>query len=156
MVGTFTSRRACFRRRYTIHDVGAAAADFVLSERRCCNFFQGHHFVVELAGCLLDDFVESITLSQEPVWAAQAHVTRNVLGRGWLGVGLAYAVGGKIDLDGERVDYRVDNVLWNLVGGYRLTRHQSVMVAWQQGRTQVDVGQDSDSWLLSWVYAWGG
>ena len=103
-----------------------------------------------------DDFVDSVTLSQEPVWAAQAHVTRNFLGRGWLGLGAAYAVGGKVDLDGERVDYRVNNLIWNAVGGYRLTNHQSVTLAYQQGRTQVDVGQDSNSWLLSWVYAWGG
>jgi hypothetical protein len=49
----------------------------------------------------------------------------------------------------------VDNVLLNLVGSYRFTKNQSMMLAWQRGRTQVDVGSDSDSWLLSWVVLWG-
>lgn len=101
-----------------------------------------------------DDFVESITLSQDPIYALQAHVTRNFKGNFWLGAGLAYAAGGKIKLDGAQTGYKVDNVLWNLVGSYKITRTQSVMVAWQQGRTQVDVGSDTDSWVASWAIAW--
>jgi hypothetical protein len=101
------------------------------------------------------DFVDSISLSQEPVFALQGHLTRNFEGGFWLGAGGAYAAGGKVDLNGVRTTYEVDNVLWNLVGGYRVTDRQSVMIAWQQGRTQVDVGTDSDGWLLSWAYAWG-
>ena len=100
------------------------------------------------------DFVESSRLSQDPVFALQAHGTRNFKGNFWLGAGMAYANGGKVSLDGARIDYEVDNVLWNLVGSYRITTNQSVMLAWQQGRTQVDVGTDSDSWLLSWAIAW--
>ena len=73
-----------------------------------------------------------------------------------LGAGAAFAAGGKVDIDGERVAYEVDNLLWNLVGGYRISKQQSVMLAWQHGRTQVDVGTDYDSWLLSWAIAWGG
>lgn len=102
-----------------------------------------------------DDFVESIRLSQDSVFALQGHVTRNFKGNFWLGAGMAYAAGGDVSLDGNKTTYTVDNVLWNLVGSYRITKHQSVMLAWQQGRTQVDVGSDSDSWLLSWAVAWG-
>jgi hypothetical protein len=101
------------------------------------------------------DFVESIRLSQDPVYALQAHVTRNFKGNFWLGIGVAYAVGGDVYLDSLRTTYEVDNVLWNLVGSYRITKYQSVTLAWQHGRTQVDVGSDSDSWLLSWIFAWG-
>lgn len=101
------------------------------------------------------DFVESITLSQAPIYALQAHVTRNFKSDIWLGAGLAYANGGRIKLDGIQTSYDVDNVLLNLVGNYKITRTQSVMVAWQQGRTQNDVGSDYDSWLLSWAVAWG-
>ena len=100
------------------------------------------------------DFVESNKLSQEPVFAVQAHLTRNIRGDFWLGAGVAYAAGGKVELDGERVSYEVDNVLLNLVGSYKITRAQTATVAWQQGRTQVDVGSDSDSWLVSWAIAW--
>ena len=81
-------------------------------------------------------------------------MTRNFRGNFWLGAGMAYAAGGKVQLDGSRTSYKVDNMLWNLVGSYRLNKNQSVMVAWQQGRTQVDVGSDSDGWLLSWAVAW--
>lgn len=101
-----------------------------------------------------EDFVDSATLSQDPVYALQAHVTRNFEGNFWLGAGMAYAAGGKVHIDGQRTRYEVDNVLWNLVGSYKIARTQSVMVAWQQGRTQVDVGSDTDSWVLSWVLAW--
>jgi hypothetical protein len=102
------------------------------------------------------EFIELTTLSQEPVWALQGHVTRSFSNGLWLGAGIAYAAGGKVDLDGIRLKYEVDNLLLNLVGSYRITDRQSVMVAWQRGRTQVDVGSDSDSWLLSWIFAWGG
>ena len=97
-----------------------------------------------------DDFVESIMLSQEPIFALQAHVTRNFKGNFWLGAGAAYAAGGDVKLDRARTAYEVDNVLWNLVGSYKITRNQSLMLAWQIGRTQIDAGSDSDSWLLSW------
>jgi hypothetical protein len=67
---------------------------------------------------------------------------------------LAYARGGKVDLDSTRLDYKVDNILWNVAAGYRLNLSQSLSVGWQQGRTQANVGTNSDSWLVSWVYAW--
>jgi hypothetical protein len=101
-----------------------------------------------------DEFAETITLSQDPIVALQAHVTRNFQGDFWLGAGMAYAVGGKVKLDGVRTRYEVDNLLWNLVGSYKISMRQSVMLAWQQGRTQVDTGSDSDGWLLSWAIAW--
>lgn len=101
------------------------------------------------------DFVDSTTLSQDPVFALQGHVTRNFKENFWLGAGLAYASGGKIALDDTQTRYKVENMLWNLVGSYRLTKNQSVMLAWQQGRTQNDVGSDFDSWLLSWILVWG-
>jgi hypothetical protein len=102
-----------------------------------------------------DEFVDSTTLEQDPIWALQGHITRNFSGNLWIGAGLAYAAGGDVTIDGQRVDYEVDNLIWNLVAGYRLTASQSITLAWQQGRTQVDVGTDFDSWLLSWAYAWG-
>ena len=102
-----------------------------------------------------DDFFDSATLAQDPVWAVQGHITRNFSGNFWLGAGLAYANGGDVAIDGAAVDFKVDNVLWNLLASYRITPNQSVVLAWQQGRTQVDVGTDVDSWLLSWAYAWG-
>jgi len=113
----------------------------------------------ELTGSLFafsknTEFVETSTLSQDPVFALQAHVTRNFKGNFWLGAGVAYANGGKIKLDGTRTTYEVDNLLLNLVGSYKINKNQSLMIAWQQGRTQNDVGSDFDSWLLSWAIAW--
>jgi hypothetical protein len=102
-----------------------------------------------------DDFVGSSTLSQEPIFALQGHLTRNFENGLWLGAGMAYANGGKVELDKERTAYKVDNTLWNLLAGYRINPHHSVMLAWQQGRTQVDSGMDYDGWLLSWAFAWG-
>jgi hypothetical protein len=101
------------------------------------------------------DFLESTTLSQRPIYALQGHVTRNFDGGFWLGTGVAYAAGGEVDIDRTRIRYEVDNLLWNLVGGYQISSRQSVVFSWQQGRTQTDVGIDFDSWLLSWIYAWG-
>ena len=100
------------------------------------------------------EFIDSTTLSQKPIWALQGHVTRSFESGFWIGAGVSYAAGGKVDLDTNRLEYEVDNGLWNLVGSYRITDRHSVMLAWQQGRTQVDVGTDTDSWLLSWAFAW--
>lgn len=115
---------------------------------------------LELAGSVFlysdnKEFLDSLTLSQKPIFALQGHVIRNFGDNFWLGAGLAYAAGGKVDLDSVRTSYEVDNVLWNLTGGYRITKRQSVVLAWQQGRTQVDVGGDFDRWRLSWAIAWG-
>jgi hypothetical protein len=100
------------------------------------------------------EFLEDSKLDQEPVWAIQGHVSRNIGARAWASVGLAYARGGKVEIDRERIDYKVDNILWNAALSYRLNPTQSVSVGWQQGRTQVNVGTSSDSWLVSWVKAW--
>jgi hypothetical protein len=135
------------RNRYTLRpQVG------VLHERGPWSF--------ELTGSMFlfsdnNDFVDSVTLSQDPVWALQAHVTRNFEGNFWLGAGMAYARGGKVQLDGSPIAFEVDNLLLNLVGSYKVTPTQSVMLAWQRGRTQNEVGADYDSWLLSWAIAWG-
>jgi len=101
------------------------------------------------------DFLDSARLSQDPVMALQGHVTRNFKGNFWLGAGIAYAAGGKVKLDSDQTTYEVDNLLLNFVGSYKITKNQTVMLAWQQGRTQNDVGSDSDNWLLSWGIAWG-
>lgn len=101
------------------------------------------------------DFVDATTLSQKPILALQGHLTRNFIGGFWLGAGVAYATGGRVDLDDKRTTYEVDNVLWNLVGGYRLSANQSAMIGWQRGRTRNDSGSDANSWLLSWVVSWG-
>ena len=58
-----------------------------------------------------DDFVDAVTLSQEPIYAIQGHLTRNFRSGFWLGAGMAYANGGKVDLDKERTSYKIDNVL---------------------------------------------
>ena len=101
------------------------------------------------------DFLDSARLSQDPVAALQGHVTRNFKSNFWLGAGIAYAAGGQVKLDNDRTAYKVDNLLLNLVGSYKISDSQALMLAWQQGRTQNDAGSDSDNWLLSWVISWG-
>jgi hypothetical protein len=100
------------------------------------------------------EFLEDIKLSQGPVWAIQGHVSRNFGSNAWASVGLAYAKGGTVELDRTRLDYKVDNILWNVALSYRLYPTQSISIGWQQGRTQVNVGTSSDSWLVSWLKVW--
>ena len=66
------------------------------------------------------------------------------VGTSVLGVGYA----------GQNADIYFNPVI-GITDGSKLARTQSMMLAWQRGRTQNDVGADFNSWLLSWAMALG-
>ena len=101
-----------------------------------------------------DSFLEQSVLEQKPMYAMQAHVIYNFKPGIWASLSTAYGMGGRISVDGSKTSFEVDNWLWAASFGFPVGKAQSLKVTWLSGRTQNDVGRDSDNLLLSWSMRW--
>lgn len=95
-------------------------------------------------------FFDSTRLEQKPMYAAQAHVVYDFRPGLWVSLSTAYGARGRVYLENQKTDFEVDNWLWAASFGFPIGKTQSVRLAWLSGRTQNDVGRDSDNLMLSW------
>ena len=100
------------------------------------------------------NFVDNARLEQKTMYAAQAHVVYDFKPGLWVSLGTAYGARGRVYLDNQKTAFEVDNWLWAASFGFPIGKTQSVKLAWLSGRTQNDVGRDSDNLLLSWSMRW--
>ena len=100
------------------------------------------------------NFVDNARLEQKTMYAAQAHVTYDFKPGLWVSLGTAYGARGRVYLDNQKTAFEVDNWLWAASFGFPIGKSQSVKLTWLSGRTQNDVGRDSDNLLLSWSMRW--
>jgi len=99
-------------------------------------------------------FVDGAMLEQKTLYALQSHVIYNFNPGLWASISSAYGMGGRISIDGNKTSFEVDNWLWAASLGMSLGKTQSLKLSWLSGRTQNDVGRDSDNLLLSWSIRW--
>lgn len=99
-------------------------------------------------------FVDNIVLKQKTVYAAQTHVVYNFKPGLWASISTGYASGGGIHLDQTKTAFEVDNWVWAASLGVPVNKTQSIKLTWLSGRTQNQVGRDSDNLLLSWSMRW--
>jgi hypothetical protein len=102
-----------------------------------------------------DDFVDDAILKQKSIYTAQAHVIYIFKPGAWASLSTGYGTGGRISIDQLRTSFEVDNWIWSANFGYPIGKTQSVMLTWLSGRTQNQVGRDSDNLLLGWSIRWG-
>ncbi len=102
-----------------------------------------------------DDFVDDAILKQKSVYTAQAHVIYTFKPGAWASLSTGYGTGGRISVDQLKTSFEVDNWIWSANFGYPIGKAQSVMLTWLSGRTQNQVGRDSDNLLLGWSIRWG-
>jgi len=100
------------------------------------------------------DFVDSARLEQRTMYAAQAHVIYDFKPGLWASLSTAYGSGGRVYLDKQKTAFEVDNWLWAASFGFPIGKTQSVKLTWLSGRTQNNVGRDSDNLLLGWSKRW--
>jgi hypothetical protein len=101
-----------------------------------------------------NSFVDNTVFEQEPMFAMQAHVIYSFERGFWASLSSGYGVGGRVSIDGAKTAFEVDNWIWAASVGLPVGKSQSVKLAWLSGRTQNQVGRDSDNLLLSWSTRW--
>lgn len=99
-------------------------------------------------------FFNNTLLEQKPMYAAQAHVVYDFRPGLWVSLSSAYGARGRVYLENTKTDFEVDNWLWAASFGFPIGKRQGVKLTWLSGRTQNDVGSDSDNLLLSWSMRW--
>ena len=116
-------------------------------------------WAIELTGSvfLFSDnkkFIDNTLLEQRAMYTAQAHVIYDFKPGLWVSLSTAYGSGGRVYLEQTKTAFAVDNWLWAASFGFPVGKSQSVKLTWLSGRTQNDVGRDSDNLLLSWSMRW--
>jgi hypothetical protein len=101
-----------------------------------------------------NSFIDKAVLKQKTVYTAQAHVIYNFEKGFWATLSTAYGAGGRIHIDDQKTKFEVDNWLWAAGAGFPIGKTQSLNLTWLSGRTQNQVGRDSDNLLLSWSKRW--
>lgn len=114
---------------------------------------------LELTGSMFlftdnDDFYDNAILKQTNLYTAQAHAIYNFTPGVWASISTAYGKGGRVIVDDYKTDFEVDNWVWSANLGFPISKVQSVMLTWLSGRTQNQVGRDSDNLLLAWSIRW--
>ena len=101
-----------------------------------------------------NNFLRDVVLKQETLYTAQTHAIYSFKSGLWFSLSAAYGAGGRIIIDQQKTQFEVDNWLWAAGFGFPVGKTQSIHLAWISGRTQNDVGRDSDNLLLSWSARW--
>jgi hypothetical protein len=101
------------------------------------------------------NFIDNTRLEQRAVYSAQAHVIYDFRPGLWVSLSTGYGTHGRVYLEKEKTAFEVENWLWAANFGFPIGKNQSVKLTWLSGRTQNDVGRDSDNLLLSWSMRWG-
>jgi hypothetical protein len=114
---------------------------------------------IELTGSMFlfsdnNDFIDNTRLAQKTIYAIQSHLIYDFKPGLWVSLSTAYGSGGQVILEKEKTAFEVDNWLWAASFGFPIGKTQSVKLTWLSGRTQNDVGRDSDNLLLSWSMRW--
>ena len=101
-----------------------------------------------------DNFVDYAVLKQKNVYAVQTHAIYNFKPGLWASISTGYGTGGGIRIDQLKTKFEVDNWVWAASLGVPIGGNQSLKLTWLSGRTQNQVGRDSDNLLLSWTKRW--
>jgi hypothetical protein len=101
-----------------------------------------------------DSFIDNAVLKQKTLYTAQAHAIYSFKPGIWASISTGYGAGGRIIIDREKTAFEVDNWVWAASFGIPIGRSQSLKLTWLSGRTQNDVGRDSDNLMLGWSMRW--
>ena len=96
------------------------------------------------------NFIDNTRLEQKTMYTAQAHVIYDFKPGLWVSLSTGYGTRGRVYLEKKKTAFEVNNWLWAASFGFPIGKKQSVRLTWLSGRTQNDVGRDSDNIVLSW------
>ncbi len=99
-----------------------------------------------------NDFWDGNKREQEPVAAVQTHVVHLFKNRIWGSLSAGYDWGGKTTVNGIKKDDKRENLFFAVSSGFSVTKTTTFKVAYIGGRTQKDIGNDSDSFVMAFAY----
>jgi hypothetical protein len=101
-----------------------------------------------------DDFFGGSTLTQDPIYSVQAHLTYNLDARNWLAVDAVYYTGGRSTVDGVQGDNLQRNTRLGATYAHAIDRHHSLKLQASSG-VSTRTGSDFDTVAIAWQYRWG-
>ena len=116
-------------------------------------------WTLELAGALIaftdnTDFLNGLTLSQDPFYAVKTHAIYSFSPGFWLGLGVGYGEGGRTKLEGVKRDTYQRNWRFGSVLSYPIDRNHGLSFVFITG-IRNGRGSDFDSLAVAYQYAWG-
>lgn len=101
-----------------------------------------------------DDFYGGSVVEQDHMWFFEGHVVRTLAGGKWLGLSGGYSYDGNTQVNGV-VQHNDDHTrYWAFNFGMPLSKTQSVKLTYLNAETNVLVGNDFESLILSWSINW--
>ena len=98
-----------------------------------------------------DDFFGGSKLSNDPLWAMQAHLIYSFRPGLWLSASTAYGDGADAEIDGRDRALRSENWLSSLTVGVPVGKGQGLKLSWVRKRTRNVFNADSDSLVVAWT-----
>lgn len=102
------------------------------------NFFTDNH-----------DFFGGKTREQKLLLGVQSHIVHTFKNRMWASLSAGYDNGGETTVDGDDKHNRKEDAFFSLGIGIPVTRTASIKLGYVGGRTQKDIGNDVDHFILS-------
>jgi len=101
-----------------------------------------------------NDFYNGNRLEQDPLYTIQTHLIYTFRPGLWSAASVGYGYGGKSTVNGVKKNDRRENLAWAFSVGFPITSQLGVKVVYLGSRTQELVGQDSDSFVVSFTVFW--
>ncbi len=99
-----------------------------------------------------DDFWGGNKREQKVLSSLQTHVVHTFKNRMWGSLSAAYDWGGETKINGIDKDDKRENLFFAVSTGLPLSRTSSIKFAYVGGRTQKDLGTDSDHFILAYIH----
>jgi hypothetical protein len=100
-------------------------------------------------------YLETRTVSQDPLWTWQAHAIRIIGRSGWLALDGTWVRGGATSIDGAAQNTHEDNARLGATGAWFINRSSALKAAFATGVT-TRYGGDFNVFSIGYQYAWGG
>lgn len=101
-----------------------------------------------------DAFFGDTRLQQEPLWFVQGHIIRSFARGMWASLSGGFSYGGESEINDVPKENDERTRYFALSLGMPLSRQQSIKLAYVNAETNILLGSNSDSLVLSWSLAW--
>ena len=101
-----------------------------------------------------DNFFGGSTVTQDPIYSAQTHLTYNLGSGNWVAVDAVYYTGGRSTIDGVTGNDLQRNTRLGATYAHAIDRHHSLKIHASSG-VSTRTGTDFDTVAVAWQYRWG-
>jgi hypothetical protein len=102
-----------------------------------------------------DDFLNGMTLEQDPIYAVQGHLIYNFGAGVWGALDATYYTGGRTTVDGQKGDNVQENTRLGFTVALPVNRHNSIKLYASTG-VFARTGSNFNTGGIVWQFRWGG